>query len=45
MKIDKSLEKFIEALPFLKPLQYGFKLQWSNQSGYCICSPAKCLTP
>jgi hypothetical protein len=45
MKIDKSLEKFIDALPFLEPLHYGFKLQGSNQSGYCICSLAKCLTP
>ncbi len=44
MKIDKSLEKFIKALPFLEPLHYGFKLQGSNQSGYCICSLAKCLT-
>ncbi len=40
MKIDKSLEKFIEVLPFLEPLHYGFMLQVSNQSGYCICSPA-----
>ncbi len=45
MKIDKSLEKFIEALPFLQPLHYGFKPQGSIQSGYCICSLAKCLTP
>jgi hypothetical protein len=44
-KIDESLQKFIEALPFLEPLHYGFKLQGSNKSGYCICSLAKCLTP
>ncbi len=45
MKIDESLQKFIEALPFLEPLHYGFKLQGSNKSGYCIRSLAKCLTP
>jgi hypothetical protein len=26
-KIDESLQNFIEALPFLEPLHYGFKLQ------------------
>ncbi len=45
MKIDKSLQVFIEALPHLEPLHYGFKLQASNEKGYCICSLAKCLTP
>ena len=30
MKIDKSLQLFIEALPHLEPLHYGFKLQPSN---------------
>jgi hypothetical protein len=29
----------------LEPLHYGFKLQGSNKSGYCICSLAKGLTP
>jgi hypothetical protein len=38
MKIDKSLQNFIDALPHLEPLHYGFKLQASNQSAYCICS-------
>jgi hypothetical protein len=37
MKIDKSLEKFIEALPFLEPAQAS--------RAYCICSLAKGLTP
>jgi hypothetical protein len=45
MKIDKSLQVFIEALPHLEPLHYGFKLQTLNEKGYCICSLAKCLTP
>jgi hypothetical protein len=45
MKIDKSLQVFIEALPHLEPLHYGFKLRASNEKGYCICSLAKCLTP
>jgi hypothetical protein len=45
MKIDKSLQIFIEALPHLEPLHYGFKLQASNQKGYCFCALAKCLSP
>jgi hypothetical protein len=45
IKIDKSLQVFIEALPHLEPLHYGFKLQASNEKGYCNCSLAKCLTP
>ncbi len=45
MNIDESLQVFIEALPLLKALHYGFKLQASNEKGYCICSLAKCLTP
>jgi hypothetical protein len=36
MKIDKSLQIFIEALPHLEPLHYGFKLQASNLKGYCF---------
>jgi hypothetical protein len=43
--IDKCLQNFIEALPHLEPLVYRFKLQVSNQSGYCIYSLAKGLTP
>ncbi len=45
MKIDKSLQDFIEALPHLEPLHYGFKLQASNLKGYCFCALAKCLSP
>jgi hypothetical protein len=45
MKIDESLQIFIESLPHLESLHYGFKLQESNEKGYCICSLAKCLTP
>jgi hypothetical protein len=45
MKIDKSLQVFIEALPHLEPLHYRFKLQTSNEKGYRICSLAKELTP
>jgi hypothetical protein len=45
MKIDESLQVFIEALPHLEPLPYGFKLQALNQKGYCFFSIAKCLTP
>ncbi len=33
MKIDKSLQIFIDALPHLEPLHYGFKLQASIQKG------------
>jgi hypothetical protein len=33
MKIDKPLQYFIEALPHLEPLYYGFKLQVSNEKG------------
>ncbi len=45
MKLGKSLQVFIEAMPHLEPLHYGFKLQASNQKGYCFCPLAKCLTP
>jgi hypothetical protein len=45
VKIDISLQIFIEALPHLEPLHYGFVLQASNEKGYCIFSLAKCLTP
>jgi hypothetical protein len=45
MKIDKSLQIFIDALPHLEPLHYGFKLQASNLKGYCFCPLAKCLSP
>jgi hypothetical protein len=36
---------FVEVLPHLEPLHYGFKLHGSNKNGYCICFLAKCLTP
>jgi hypothetical protein len=45
LKIDKSLQNFIEILPFLELLHYGLKLQGPNQSASCICSLAKDLTP
>ncbi len=45
MKIDESLQVFIETLPHLQPLQYGFKLQESNQKEYCVCPLVKYLTP
>jgi hypothetical protein len=45
MKIDESLQIFIETLPHLEPLHYGFKLQASNLKGYCFCALAKCLSP
>jgi hypothetical protein len=38
MKIDESLQIFIEALPHLEPLHYGFKLLASNLKGYCFCA-------
>jgi hypothetical protein len=45
MKIDESLQIFIEALPHLEPLHYGFNLQALNLKGYCFCALAKCLSP
>jgi hypothetical protein len=45
MKIDKSLQIFIDALPHFEPLYYGFKLQALNLKGYCFCPLAKCLSP
>ncbi len=45
MKLDKYLQVFIEALPHLETLHYGFKLQASNEKGYCFCALAKCLSP
>jgi surface antigen len=44
-KLDKYLQVFIEALPHLVTLHYGFKLQASNEKGYCFCALAKCLSP
>ncbi len=44
MKTDESLQIFIDALPHLEPLHYGFKLQASNLKGYCFCPLAKCLS-
>ncbi len=34
MKIDESLHFFIDVLPHLEPLHFGFKLQASIQKGY-----------
>jgi hypothetical protein len=45
LKRDKSLQNFIEALPHLKPLHYGFNVQGSNQSASCMCSSAHGLNP
>jgi hypothetical protein len=45
MKIDESLQIFIDALPHLEPLHYGFKLQALNLKGYCFCALAKRLSP
>jgi hypothetical protein len=45
MKIDESLKKFIDALPHLETLHYGFKFQASSRKGYCFCALAKCLSP
>ena len=45
MKLDKYLQDFIEALPHFELLHYGFKLQASNEKGYCFCALAKCLSP
>jgi hypothetical protein len=44
MKIDKSLQIFIDALPHLELLHFGFKLQASIQKRYCLCPLAKCLS-
>jgi hypothetical protein len=44
MKIDKSLKIFIEALPHLETLHYGFKFQALSGTGYCFCALAKCLS-
>ncbi len=41
MKIDESLKVFIEALPHLEPLHYGFKLQASNQKDILFLSSCK----
>jgi hypothetical protein len=43
-KIDDSLRNFIEALPHLETLQYGFKYQASGRNGYCFCAFATCLS-
>jgi hypothetical protein len=34
IEIDESLQIFIDALPHLEPLHYGFKLQTLNLKGY-----------
>jgi hypothetical protein len=45
LKIDESLLHFIEALPHLEPIHYGFDLQRTNQAASCMCSSARCLNP
>ncbi len=44
-KIDDSLKFFIEALPHLETLQYGFKVQALGRNVYSFCALAKCLSP
>jgi hypothetical protein len=44
-KIDDSLRIFIEALPHLETLHYGFKYQALGRNGYCVCALATCLSP
>jgi hypothetical protein len=43
IKIDKSLQIFVDALPHLELLYFGFKLQAPIQKRYCLCPLAKCL--
>ncbi len=45
MKINESLQIFIEALPHRETLHYGFKFQALDEKGYCFCALAKCLSP
>ncbi len=45
LKIDEYLQVFIEALPHLEPLHYGFKFQALNQKRILFFPLAKCLTP
>ena len=45
IKLDKYLQVFIEALPCLETLHYGFKLQALNLKRNCFCALAKCLSP
>jgi hypothetical protein len=39
------LRNFIEVLPHLETLHYGFKSQASRRNAYCFCALAKCLSP
>jgi hypothetical protein len=45
LKINNSLLHFIEALPHLEPIHYGFHLQRNDQTPSCMCSSARCLNP
>ncbi len=45
LKIDNSLLHFIEAVPHLEPIHYGFHIQRKNQTPSCMCSSARCLNP
>jgi hypothetical protein len=45
MKIDESLQIFIDNSPHLETLHYRFKFQASNKNGYCLCALAKCPSP
>ena len=44
-RLRNSLRIFIEALPHLETLHYGFKVQVSGRNAYCFCALAKCLSP
>jgi hypothetical protein len=43
-KIDDSLRNFVEALPYLETLHYGFKYQALGRNGYCFCALTTCLS-
>jgi hypothetical protein len=45
LKKDKSLLDFIEALPHLEHIHYGFDLQRTNKTASCMCSSARGLNP
>ncbi len=44
-KIDDTLRIFMNALPHLETLHYGFKVQVSGGNAYCFCALATCLSP
>jgi hypothetical protein len=44
LKINNSLQDFIEALPHLETIHYGFHLEKNVKTACCICSSAHSLT-